>query len=374
MPIRIPAIAIGRTAWMQGLALRSLQDTRALETQGGRSPMNAPAQPISLDTFLASLRDRSAKGVSTIALDGGELPVWVNLQESSSLVFSFSGAVARDRFPLPRFTATSLYEYVPASVIALADPSLPQSDELTLAWYAGHQGFELQKILPEMMKQMADSLGVSRIAFVGSSGGGFAALYYSWHLPGSVAVVSNPQTNLGTYIRAHRRRYAAACWPELAKDAPLDPVIVSDLCALYAKGSENTVIYLQVNSDFFHVKWHFAPFVATLPRETAARLIVQMDNWGKRGHHPVPSDVWIPWMNAALSATDTTAAAIEERWLAENPISLPPLRPLIPDERIVASTTPPSNGNSRDEQIAAELARFAGNAVLGQDSSERSKV
>jgi pimeloyl-ACP methyl ester carboxylesterase len=350
--------------------------------------MSQPAQPIEADAFLASLRDRTADGMVTIALDGGELPVSVRLRESSSLVFTFSGAVDRVNHTLPRFAALGLDDHVPASIIGISDPSLARNDDMKLAWYAGHEGFELQTILPELFRQMIESLGATRVAFVGSSGGGFAALYYSWQIPGSVAVVSNPQTNLNRYNRGLLESYRAACWPSLGEDGQLEEKIAIDLGPLYAKRCVNTMIYLQVASDFYHIRRHFAPFVSGLPGKYADRLIVRVANWGRRGHIPVPATIWIPWVNAALAAPETTAASIERTWADQNPLAIPPLNPLPRtgrNEPIVTATKtasvdqkpsrhpaaePPTRPGGRDEQIAAELARDAIGSLLGSRSSE----
>ena len=81
-------------------------------------------------------------------------------------------------------------------------------------------------------------------------------------------------------------------------------------------------------------------------------------------------------MNAALAAPDTTAAAIEETWSAANPFELPRLTPLPGsfDERAVhlRPTKPVVHIDSRDGQIAAELARAATSATIGEPASERS--
>lgn len=293
-----------------------------------------------------------------IALDGGELPVSVRLRGSSTLVFSFTGAAAnRANFTLPHFAVHGLAGHLSASIIGFSDPSLALSDDLRAAWFAGHDGFELQKLLPNLIRQMVDSLGATRVAFVGGSSGGFAALYYSWHVPDSIAVVTNPQTNFGRYLREPIEQYRAVCWPSLDQDAPLDAAIDTDLCALYAKRIDNTVIYLQVASDYSHLKSQFAPFVATLPRDYAGRLIVRMANWGRMGHKPAPANIWIPWMKAALSAPETTAASIEQTWTEQNPYELPPLEPLV-------------RPYGRDEEIAAGLARTAASALLGRQSTE----
>jgi len=352
--------------------------------------MYQPAQPIEADVFLASLRDRTSNGLATVALDGGELPVSVRLRESSSLVFTFSGAVDRDTHTLPRFAALGLDDHVPASIIGISDPSLARSDEMKLAWYAGHEGFELQQILPQLLQHIIESLGATRVAFVGSSGGGFAALYYSWQVPGSIAVVSNPQTNLNRYNRGLLENYRAACWPSLGQHAQLEEKIAIDLGPLYAKRCVNTMIYLQVASDFYHIRRHFAPFVATLPGKYADRLIVRMANWGRRGHIPVPATIWIPWVNAALTAPETTAASIEKTWAEQNPLAIPPLKslpraswnePIVTATRQSVSNEKPSRHPAperhtrpadRDEQIAADLARAAIGSLLGPQSSEMS--
>jgi hypothetical protein len=192
---------------------------------------------------------------------------------------------------------------------------------------------------------------------MGGSGGGFASLYYSWMIPGSVAIALNPQTSLNRYRPGPIKIYRAACWPNLAPDQPLNRVIDVELDALYAGGAQNSIVYLQVASDYYHLTRHFAPFVGSLPRDYSDRLVVRMENWGRKGHQAAPSKVWIPWLNAALNAPTTTASAIEETWTVQNPISLPRLEPL--------------RGPLRDEEIAAGLARDAAGPLLAPRTHER---
>jgi len=321
--------------------------------------MSQSAQPISVTGLLASLRDRTANGVYAIALDGGELPVSVHVQESPLLVFTFAGAVDRTTRTLPFFVATGLHTQLPASIIAFSDPSLVRNDEMRLAWYAGHEGFALQQQLPPLIDQIIDCLGAARIAFAGGSGGGFAALYYSWHVPGSVAVVTNPQTNLNHAIQTHRARYHDSCWPALSPNDPFDTVIEPNLGAIYAKRCDNSVIYLQEASDFLHLKWHFAPFVAALPREYGARLVVRMTHWGRRGHQAIPTYAWMPWVRAALFAPETTAVSLEETWAKES------------SQQTHTPPAPRAHAANRDQRIAADLARRATSTLLSSPSSER---
>lgn len=323
--------------------------------------MSQSVQPIEVDAFIASLRNRTAQGVYSVTLDGGNLPISVRLRETSNLVFTFSGAVDRHKHPLPCFTAADLHKRVPASVIAVADPSLAQGDDLKLAWYAGHEGFELQRLLPILIEQIIEALGATRVVFTGGSGGGFAALYYSWRTPGSIALVSNPQTNLDRCIQAHRDKYRATCWPVLDQITPLNTVIDTDLCAFYTERCDNTVIYLQEATDFHHLRQHFAPFVTTISHDYFKRMTIRMENWGRRGHHPAPPSIWIPWMHAALTAPDTTAASIEETWTRSHASGPFPAQ----------SNSPGQRRNIRDDRIATQLARFATSALLSERTSER---
>ncbi|TXG81448.1 MAG: hypothetical protein E6R14_07805 [Thermomicrobiales bacterium] len=314
--------------------------------------MRQQAPPIEVDAFFASLRDRSANGVSMIACDGGEMPVSVRMGDPTKLVFSFTGAAAnRGNFSLPHFAVHGLAGYTPATIIGFSDPSLARDDALKTAWFSGHEGFPLQRVLPDLIAAMIEHLGAARVAFVGGSSGGFAALFYSWHIPGSVAIVTNPQTNFQRYIQPPIADYRSVCWPSLANNEALAATIDTDLCTLYANRFANSVIYLQVASDYSHLKGQFAPFVASLPPEFIHRLIVRIANWGRRGHKPAPANIWVPWVKAALAAPDTTAASIEQTWEEMNPLPLPPLPP----------STRPTN---RDAQIAAELAGTATRNIL----------
>src|SRR6185312_3746617 len=101
-----------------------------------------------------------------------------------------------------------------------------------------------------------------RLVFFGASGGGFAALYYSYFFPGSLALPMNPQTILANYSPRPVTEYTATAWgAEDIKDAP----ILSDLRELYAEGLPNTVGFIQNVQDTHHRDRHAAPWVRGLP-------------------------------------------------------------------------------------------------------------
>jgi hypothetical protein len=145
------------------------------------------------DQFFQRVERPGCAGVFGVRTSGGEIPFRVTRRDSPYLVVSFAGAIDRRKYELPQFGGARLDEYVPASVVAIADPSRSRHANLTAAWYAGHEGFETQQILPGLIRRLAAACGAGRVIFLGGSVGGFAALYYSWHLPVSVVIVTNPK-------------------------------------------------------------------------------------------------------------------------------------------------------------------------------------
>lgn len=269
--------------------------------------MSRVQQSITEAVFLGRLRrypeiDRTFY----VECQGVDVPLLVRKRASPVLIVTFAGALRR----YPQFGAKHLHRYVSASVIGIADPSPGVLNELKAAWYAGHPGFAAQTILLELIHKMARACGAKRIILLGQSVGGFAALYYSWMIPGSVCVALNPQTRLDAYSFAdHYRRIA---WPELDPSEPLSRVIVSDLTSCYAERFENTVIYLQASQDDRHVRDHFGPFLTAVERRNQRHLIARLGYWGREGHGQVPAHAWLPWVSAAITASTTRAVDIQK--------------------------------------------------------------
>lgn len=252
---------------------------------------------------IASLAELDRReGLLVCEIAGRDLHI--NLRRAAAantLVVGFHGSVDRVNRPVPAFIS-----FIPeagnyAHQLLISDPSLPLHPELSMAWYAGDAGFPAQSALRTALRSAAEALGVSRVIYFGTSGGGFAALYYSWHDPGSLALVGNPQTSVGAYYSRHIQKYLQACWPGRGALSDLDG-IVTDVRALYAQDVPNYVIYLQNSTDEFHLFGHMAPFLAGIHRaDLQKRISFECTFPGSRGHNPVWS-VFSPWLRAAIVA------------------------------------------------------------------------
>lgn len=226
-----------------------------------------------------------------------------------TLLIMFHGAVDRETRKVPAFTpflpelADSVHQ------LAISDPTMLAGSNFSMSWYAGHESFDSQRILKDIFKKIADFLSVENVIFFGTSGGGFAALYYSWHYCGSVAIVGNPQTKIEKYYSGHVQRYRDECWKSLEKEHPLGELICADVCNLYAERFDNTVIYLQSNSDYFHLFHHMAPFLDAVKVHKKPALISNVGFWGRMGHSPAFSAMH-PWVKTVLSAPDLSVETL----------------------------------------------------------------
>lgn len=233
-----------------------------------------------LDDFLSS---RVADGVHAIGYGDGVLDLQLVQRNSRALVVAFHAAVGPAAATLPVFTGRKVTQELDASVLFVSDPSLERG--MSIGWFAGDSRRPLQTDLVHVIKHVAAQVGAEQIILEGCSAGGFAALYFSHQIPGSLAVAMNPQTDFMKYYPGRVREYADTCWPE-----GVDGAVTADLVAAYASLFPNNVLYLQNRDDAFHIQQHYRPWAETLGREYGQKWCALPGDWGER-HAAPPSFV-----------------------------------------------------------------------------------
>lgn len=232
---------------------------------------------------------------------------------SDSLVVVFHGAVNRKSRSYPSFGRFYGGIAKRAHQLAFADPTLALRESLSIAWFAGSRKMPLQDVLVPTLDRLKQDLGVSRLIFVGGSGGGFAALYYSWHFPGSVAIVSSPQTIIANYGKDRLEQYYETAWPSGVKIEDNSPTV--DLRDLYSNSMKNYVVYLQSQGDYRHLFDHMVPFLSTIPREFRDRIVTTVSYWGKPGHSgTVPAAESVAWIRSALAVEELNGETLREEF------------------------------------------------------------
>lgn len=230
-------------------------------------------------------------GLSTINYNGNPLDVLVDLvEDAKTILMSFHPAATDPKTTRPYFLGKNLFGSIPAHRVYFSDPSLEMDDQLTLAWFAGNQQQQdMQAVLTVLITDLIEKLSAKHTIMVGASGGGFAALYYSARVAGSLALVVNPQTDIMRYWEHHVVKYAQLAWgldtPEQVLERLPSQTSTSVLDS-YRTKLDNSVIYLQNASDSHHLKEHFTPLLNVLHPENRVRFFFGVD-WGQ-GHKPAP--------------------------------------------------------------------------------------
>lgn len=252
--------------------------------------------------------DAIPAGYNVIHEGGLPIDIQVNDRGHDATIVSLHGAVTPDH-RLPYMAGQAVTREVAANRIFISDASLMLDPKLNLAWFAGSARLRLQLALPAIIKRIvADRPEVKRLIFFGSSGGGFASLFYASRFPGSIAVVSNPQTAIGRYIPAAVENYVRVAFDGTSNNPisrlPFD--VVDDVVPIYAHAVDVTVLYAQNSTDAMHVTGHARPFFESLHPDNRAWWYAS-SAWGA-GHVAPPKEVFTEMLHAAV-ATDVGSAA-----------------------------------------------------------------
>lgn len=247
-------------------------------------------------------KESNGKSPINLNINNHTLPIkFLWTKECDNLVISFHGAVNKKIRDLPVFSPILPDLGSNVAQLSISDPLMLLPGDLGMTWYAGSDKFPAQSILSDLFHKIIEFGGFKRVVFYGSSGGGFAALYFSSLVIGSVAIVGAPQTNIYRYYSGHVKRYIEECWPSLTNHEDLSDKICTDLCNWYSTERHNTVIYLQSPGDHYHTRTQLAPFYSKITQVPNAKFILISNYWGRMGHSgSVPIFASKPWIKTAL--------------------------------------------------------------------------
>lgn len=224
---------------------------------------------IALTEFLDTSRSPKS-GRYDIDYGGLSIPCsWQSRGHHTTLV-TFSGALTPNVTELPAFVGWGTTRHLDCNVLMLSDPSLAIDPKLRLGWYAGST--TIRRLQPKLTRVIRRFAGRSRVVLFGASGGGFAALEHAPRLPGSLAIVSNPQTDILRYHQDAVDTYFSIAWQSQAADASELP-LVHEVVSRYAMPVSAEVIYLQNSSDAFHIERHEQPFRERLHASNAVEFV-----------------------------------------------------------------------------------------------------
>ncbi|RZT94252.1 hypothetical protein EV681_2670 [Advenella incenata] len=233
-------------------------------------------------------------------------------KKTDTCFVSLAAAAKRDGGNEPIFTGLGLSRKMKSSSILVSDPSLHSDPTLTLAWYAGNKNLRLQVDLPRFVNHIVYAIGACRTILFGSSGGGFATLFYSNRLINCIGISVNPQVDIARFHAHLVRDYLKAAFNHNNLEVPLDS-------ALQACGIEHNIVplfkrlkflpktfYLQNRNDW-HYEEHLMYFLRSLGVSDECDLkgvglyesnlyTLVSPNWGD-GHVAPPKELIIGLIN-----------------------------------------------------------------------------
>lgn len=225
---------------------------------------------------------------------------------ADALVVVFGGALGgttrREARP-PFFSGLGVTAGLNASLLAVSDPTLHLAPDIRIGWYAGSRHLDVMALCRHVVRRVAEGTGAPRILFLGGSAGGHAALNIALDFPGSLALVLNPQTDVGRYYAGHTGRYARTAFG-LDTYAAIPPAVVEarrlDLLPHHDRPLRHRVVFLQNRTDP-HLRRHALPLLRVVGRhhppraegrllDFDGRLLFAAGNWGS-GHVAPPRGI-----------------------------------------------------------------------------------
>lgn len=232
----------------------------------------------------AFYRDEPQEELSTIKYGTGDLDILFLNRDASTTVVCFHAALSPSgTSAYPLFSALRMTAELDANILCVSDPILERG--LSLGWYAGAASQPLQRDLPNVIRHFLSRYDSDHhLVFFGSSGGGFASLFYSHGFPGSSVLAMNAQTNIAEYTPSVVTSYLNEAWSvNDIEDAP----ITYNLTEVYRDGFPNKVYFVQNLFDAHHRDRHIARWMRGIP-DHSPNMNLLMDNWGS-GHVPPPA-------------------------------------------------------------------------------------
>lgn len=254
----------------------------------------------SLDELTALPRGKS---IQSVAFADRKVEVLVDNRGAECTTVLFHPALPWKKIVLPVFVGLTVTAGLETNVVLVSDTGLDR--EVNLAWFAGDDQCPLQLILPNLLGRVLDLIPEHRrVVTYGSSGGGFASLFYAADLDPSIAIAANPQTDIAQYLPPVVDRYVKRAWGVESID---ETPIVSNVAQRYTASMPNPVIYLQALGDN-HIQRHLVPFFEAVNDRSGIGLKL-IEN-GK-GHNPPSKEIITQVLSAAIASNGEWKRVVE---------------------------------------------------------------
>lgn len=200
---------------------------------------------------------------------------------TDSLMVLLPGAVNRSKgcIDFQRHSWSSEFD---SHVMSISDPTIEQSNDLSIGWFQYKNGLDCITALKELILKVASSLKVHSkdITLFGSSAGGFTAMKLGEMLKDSDVVAINPQIYLNQYTRSHFEAMANYSYGSLEIESNSNKFHERiEIDALSLSKRNRPTFIVQNKLDVKHFERHLKRFMKIIPNDEYAREEVK--DWGE---------------------------------------------------------------------------------------------
>lgn len=197
--------------------------------------------------------------------EGMTLDFYSRLKRSDEIIVTFHGAGDLTKLTYPVFTRVKSLQTKAPAMMSFADPTMLVDPEraMKLSWFLGGPGWDPLPPIIAVIRKAMGKCGAKHVAFLGGSGGGFAALRASAMVPGSMAFVQDPQVTIAEYSPNVVKTYFDTVWKGWSRSSLMNAFPERfDMARHYRTARpRNFVYYAQNSTDHFHVQKHYEPFL-----------------------------------------------------------------------------------------------------------------
>jgi len=196
-------------------------------------------------------------------------------KQRDCLIVYLHGAVGNGRFPYYNGMgiASELKSY--ASFLLVSDPlNSLYSGRLRCSWYTSpYPEEEIIETIAKSVKEAMQSVGASRVLFLGGSAAGIPLMRLGEHIDNAFFFIWNPQTNIFNYNKGHIDRWCNALQIDENFRGTLEGAVAPSSVNMnfksHFKNRGNHYFILQMLKDDKHVSGHATPFYEALSGKEA---------------------------------------------------------------------------------------------------------
>ena len=208
----------------------------------------------SIEKLKANLHD----GTFTTTLDGIHLEGFFRQRKGKNLYVGFTGArkVGNYKQKFPRWSYSEIFH---GSFLGIDDPMAYIHNDLPISWYYGTKECSYINICVKLVKIICDKLQIpyNDVIFIGSSGGGYTALYAATLLEKSLSISLNPQLTISKYYNSPIKIFQKKTGIFLEDP---DPFNRNNLIKQVKEHSSSHHVIICNAQDTLHFEQHFLPF------------------------------------------------------------------------------------------------------------------